>query len=248
VCDLLANQGRLAVGRSDGGVKLLHGRQKALIDETKRLQAIEQSQAGLGRADMAAVRQLARQQRSLQADTAQFGQQLDGDGAFQAAVAAAADQMHQAASLLERRNVGSDAEQAELQAPRQLGVLLEVLQAAKTDVASQPANQREPADASQTGQPDHAGRGEKKDKSGGKSGRLPGDPSAAQNAGASSAEPPTRKLSPSELRSAMNRLWGELPQHAREQMLQTPVEEFPTKYEQSIEDYFRRLADENTKE
>jgi hypothetical protein len=42
----------------------------------------------------------------------------------------------------------------------------------------------------------------------------------------------------------MKQLWGELPEHAREQMLQLPDEEFPPKYESLIEDYFRRLSEE----
>jgi hypothetical protein len=45
----------------------------------------------------------------------------------------------------------------------------------------------------------------------------------------------------------MKRLWGGLPERARQQMLQTPVEEFPPKYEEQIEQYFRRLAEEKGK-
>ena len=47
-----------------------------------------------------------------------------------------------------------------------------------------------------------------------------------------------------EMRSLMNNLWGELPPHVREQMLQTPVEEFIPKYQDLIEDYFRDLSNE----
>jgi hypothetical protein len=47
-----------------------------------------------------------------------------------------------------------------------------------------------------------------------------------------------------EMHSMMNNLWGELPAHVREQMLQSPVEEFIPKYEQLIEDYFRDLSGE----
>ena len=47
-----------------------------------------------------------------------------------------------------------------------------------------------------------------------------------------------------ELRAAIRRLWGQLPEHARGQMLQSPVEEFPPKYEVMIEEYFRRLSEE----
>ena len=44
--------------------------------------------------------------------------------------------------------------------------------------------------------------------------------------------------------AVIRRLWGQLPEHARGQMLQSPVEEFPPKYEVLIEEYFRRLAEE----
>jgi hypothetical protein len=47
-----------------------------------------------------------------------------------------------------------------------------------------------------------------------------------------------------EMRALINNLWGELPPHFREQMLQTPVEEFIPKYQNLIEDYFRDLSNE----
>ena len=53
-----------------------------------------------------------------------------------------------------------------------------------------------------------------------------------------------RKPDIEETRAAMSRLWGELPARARQQMLQSPVEEFSPKYEVLIEEYFRRLAEE----
>jgi hypothetical protein len=47
-----------------------------------------------------------------------------------------------------------------------------------------------------------------------------------------------------EVQATMKQLWGELPEQARERMLQSPVEQFPPKYETMIEDYYRRLAEE----
>jgi len=49
-------------------------------------------------------------------------------------------------------------------------------------------------------------------------------------------------------RNTMKQLWGELPEHARQQMLQLPIEEFPLKYELLIEDYFRRLSEEKPRQ
>ena len=46
------------------------------------------------------------------------------------------------------------------------------------------------------------------------------------------------------MRSLMNNLWGELPAGAREQMQQTPMEDFIPKYQDLIEDYYRDLSNE----
>lgn len=47
-----------------------------------------------------------------------------------------------------------------------------------------------------------------------------------------------------EMRSLLKALWGELPERERQQMLQLPVEEFLPKYELLIEQYFKRLAEQ----
>lgn len=47
-----------------------------------------------------------------------------------------------------------------------------------------------------------------------------------------------------EMSEVLKNVWGELPQHEREQMLELPMEEFLPKYELLIESYFKRLADE----
>lgn len=47
-----------------------------------------------------------------------------------------------------------------------------------------------------------------------------------------------------QMREAMKQLWGELPPRDREQMIQSPPEEFLPKYELLIEAYFRRLTEQ----
>ena len=42
----------------------------------------------------------------------------------------------------------------------------------------------------------------------------------------------------------MKDAWGHLPQHAREQMLQNSPERFLPQYELLIEQYYKRLAEE----
>ncbi len=66
-------------------------------------------------------------------------------------------------------------------------------------------------------------------------------------AGASSPRSPdgqSGKPDMEEMRALINNLWGELPPHVREQMLQTPMEDFIPKYQDLIEDYFRDLSNE----
>jgi hypothetical protein len=48
-----------------------------------------------------------------------------------------------------------------------------------------------------------------------------------------------------EMDAMIKNLWGELPQHVREQMQQSPAEQFVPKYQQLIEDYFRDLSGKN---
>ena len=50
----------------------------------------------------------------------------------------------------------------------------------------------------------------------------------------------------SDVRALMQRLWGELPEQARQQMQQFSIERFPPKYESLIQEYYRRLAEEKT--
>jgi hypothetical protein len=47
-----------------------------------------------------------------------------------------------------------------------------------------------------------------------------------------------------EIRGLMKDVWGQLPAHEREQMLQSPPEQFLPKYELLLEKYYKRLADE----
>ena len=47
-----------------------------------------------------------------------------------------------------------------------------------------------------------------------------------------------------QMKGLMKDLWGQLPAHAREQMLQTSPEEFLPRYELLIEKYYKRLAEQ----
>ena len=78
--------------------------------------------------------------------------------------------------------------------------------------------------------------------------KLAGDGNKSSQPARDSSE----KLRPDELKpvdmaemnSLLKDLWGQLPDRAREQMLQSSVDKFLPKYEVLIEKYFRRLAEE----
>jgi len=77
--------------------------------------------------------------------------------------------------------------------------------------------------------------------------RKPGKPRSQPvtnpNAAAGRSEP--QRPSPEQLRGMLEGLWGQLPPAEREQMLELPVEElFLPKYDIWIEQYFKRLAEQ----
>jgi hypothetical protein len=75
-------------------------------------------------------------------------------------------------------------------------------------------------------------------------GNPTGKPAVASNDHTPKA-PENRVAQLQAIRDAIKDLWGELPERAREQMLQlAPVEDFVPQYESLIEAYFRRLAEE----
>jgi len=84
-----------------------------------------------------------------------------------------------------------------------------------------------------------------------KPGQKPGKPSASAGSGRTAARDSTDRLDRSSASSRQGRvnemvkaLWGHLPERSREQMLQSFSDEFLPKYEIEIEQYYRRLSEE----
>ncbi|MFZ5829160.1 MAG: hypothetical protein ACOY3P_03695 [Planctomycetota bacterium] len=73
-------------------------------------------------------------------------------------------------------------------------------------------------------------------KVGSKAGMAPTGSAQNPKAGVPDSSPPV--LSAEEFQ----RIWGELPDREREELLQLPAESFPPVYREMIEEYFRRLA------
>jgi hypothetical protein len=71
-----------------------------------------------------------------------------------------------------------------------------------------------------------------------KPGRSPGERQADRT-----TSTPAKRVDPAEMQQLLKRVWGDLPERIREQVLQLPSEEFLPKYETLIEEYYRRLAE-----
>lgn len=80
----------------------------------------------------------------------------------------------------------------------------------------------------------------------------PGKPGSASGSGRTAARDSTDRLDRStakpvdkgEVNEMVKALWGHLPERSREQMLQTFSDEFLPKYDLEIEQYYRRLSEE----
>jgi len=105
----------------------MHRHQQAVIEETFRLDQIARDQGGLSRAQTASLVHLARDQDLLRTDTVALTQKLVGADVVNLALSGAAREMGRAAALLDRRQTGPPTQQAEQNALRRLGQLLEAL-------------------------------------------------------------------------------------------------------------------------
>jgi hypothetical protein len=85
-----------------------------------------------------------------------------------------------------------------------------------------------------------------------KPGQKPGKPGSTKGSGKSAAKDSTDRLDrttakavdKSEVDAMVKALWGQLPERSREQMQQSFSDEFLPKYELEIEQYYRRLSEE----
>lgn len=363
ILDILVERRRPSAARLEDDLKRLRGRQETALEDVRRMRRLEESQGQLTRQQAAAVLDLARDQRSIEADAARLGKQFSGAGAFGLAIGRAATDMGRAAAALDRREIGTGTQEAQSDAIRRLGYLLEALKpeqpagkaegpdggrgdrqsassnqipgiaqlkllkliqqeinvrtdqlqeslaaggrAAETAVGDcaelgrqegqlaetlgKPTeteenelileivrqmreveyrlSQSDPGSAtrqtekqivadldrlleqirkgavrriSDTARRSDAPPSEKTESAD----RKPGSQPAQADAKRPSDEGPTGDKTPAtDTQARIKRLWGMLPEQARQQMQQLPPEKFPPKYEFQIEEYFRRLAE-----
>lgn len=381
VLDILAARrqasARLAgqeLARLQENVKRIRHLQQSALEETRRLDAIERPDGQLTRSQALAIRELARQQHAVQADTSRLVERFTAGGPFAVAFDAAAGDMDKAGTLLDARHTSQPTQEAQQSALGRLDTIIDALQAeesnetdaggpsgegegldqanagsagptlaelrllrllqqgvnlhtvqlhqalapsskpteeqarqhvllsqqqgqladmvssatvekgsdnplvtigrrmremqkriAQSDLgpATQQTQQQIVADLERLiGQVQAAAKssestasrpqpatsrtpaGASTPKSSSKGDRKPSEKSSAPGSARPSGEGKPRRPDMDEMRAMMKQLWGELPEHARQKMLQAPVEEFPPKYEEMIEDYYRRLSED----
>jgi hypothetical protein len=145
-------------------------------------------------------------------------------------LAAVARAMCEVLGRIARSDLGQPTQAVQQQIVAELDRLIRQARTVETRSPSQPqtaAGQRGPA--AQPPQP-QSGDAQSGSPRGGSAGKR------------STAGQPPQTAGAAKIRGMMENVWGELPGKQREQMLQTPVEEFLPEYESLLEDYFQRLA------
>jgi uncharacterized small protein (DUF1192 family) len=226
------------LARLEEDVERLRGQQRNARAETGRLDGLLRPPHQPTRSEALALSELAKLQHATAGESGRLGERFAPGSPPATAMSAAVREMNAAGTLLDGRQTGPATQQAQQNALGQLDILLKAVKAAKSAAAAG-SKLPSPSPASSAG----ATR-PKAD--------TPHDQTAAAQPGTSASQRPGgdgkgRKAAGEEARATMKRLWGGLPERARQQMLQTPVEEFPPKYEEQIEQYFRRLAEEKGK-
>jgi hypothetical protein len=144
------------------------------------------------------------------------------------------EKMQQAQGLLGQSETGEKTQKL------QAGILAnldELLKTARSRSQSGSCSQQQSQNTSSRRTPSQASS-----KPGGQ-GKPTGKP-AKNGATQAGKSPPAPRLDMNQMKEVLKSVWGELPQHEREQMLELPIEEFLPKYEVLIEAYFKRLAEE----
>jgi hypothetical protein len=148
--------------------------------------------------------------------------------------------MQQAQSLLTQPAAGGKSGAAQLASPVQHEILSD-LDKLIADLSKQCQCCNGQCQGGQCNQPPKPGQNSK-----------PGKPGTAAGRGRTAARDSTDRLDSSsakpvdkgEVNEMVKALWGHLPERSREQMLQSFSDEFLPKYELEIEQYYRRLSEE----
>jgi hypothetical protein len=108
-------------------LRSLRDRQQKALDETQRIEEKIRLNGSLTRSEAASLLDLARNQRLLESEAAGIAQKAAGAEVLHLALTSAVEKMHEAAALLENRQPGGEAEQAQRAALNWLDQVLEAL-------------------------------------------------------------------------------------------------------------------------
>jgi hypothetical protein len=117
-------------------LEAMHRQQDVILEQTRRLDQLAADQGQLTRAQAASLHGLARDQTALQAETVGLTEKLIGAEVLNLALSGAAGEMARAAALLDRRQTGAPTQQAEQNALRRLGQLVDAFQPEKAEEGS----------------------------------------------------------------------------------------------------------------
>jgi TolA-binding protein len=143
-----------------------------------------------------------------------------------------ARQMRQAQRRIEQREVSTETQEIQKNIVAQLDALIQELQEQKKKCNSSSAS-KPTAGSQQIKQPDQPNQGQQQTSNkpaSDSSPRLGEEDAVAADAAA--------------MEALIKQVWGHLPDRARQEMQNATVEDFLPKYQQVIEDYYRRLAAE----
>ncbi len=208
----------------EDALKDLRQRQQRVLQGTEQFDRLQQAEARLTRAQNAQLQRLANEERALKTDTGRLAEPLVEVESLHLALSKTAEEMGQSAELISQRRLGTDTQQLQQEIIAELDRLI---QQARTSLAQSAANKK----ASQGTRPNDTGQ------------PKPGGGQATPSAvGTSTDAPPDM----ARMQEVMRRLWGRLPPRDRQQMIQSPPEEFLPKYQRQTEAYFRRLSEQET--
>jgi len=167
-------------------------------------------------------------------DAANAGEDL-GESGDEDLIGRIGDKMREAERLIEQRKSPKRAEQLHEQITTDLAKLIEELQ----KQAQQQMGSKKQKKEQQTAQREQVKQPQQKP---GES--NPGSSNPARDSTDRERPNESRRPDMAQLNNLMKDVWGQLPEHEREQMAQTPFEHFLPKYELLIEKYYKRLAEQ----
>ncbi len=147
-----------------------------------------------------------------------------------------ARQMREVERRLEDRDAGPATQEVQRQIVNDLDKLIEEARKASCSSPSGSSESQPIAGRAPTAPP-----GSTAGQPSGQPSRRPAAESSQRPQGDDGGPP---ELDVGQVRTIMKELWGELPEQERQQMIESPPEEFLPKYEVLIENYFRRLSEE----